>query len=258
MGPERVRRSRGPGGGLVPEGAERGAARARAGRALDRGGVDGVAGRLAARLPRRARLRLQVEHGLDARHARVLLEGAGPPALPPSRADVLARLRLERELRPAALARRGRARQALAARAHARRPLAAVREPPRAVRLHVGASRQAAPVHGLRVRAGARVERAGRVARLARARRSRPRRRACARARPQPHLPRRARALGGRFLLGRLPLAGAERRVRERRSPSRASPPTGRGRSSASQPLARRARRLAARAARRRASGSRC
>ena len=35
-------------------------------------GVDGVAGRLAADLPRRARLRLQVEHGLDARHARLL------------------------------------------------------------------------------------------------------------------------------------------------------------------------------------------
>ena len=88
------------------------AARARAGRALDRGGVDGVAGRLAADPPRRARLRLQVEHGLDARHARVLLEGADPPPLPPPRADLLDGLRLERELRPAALARRGRPRQA--------------------------------------------------------------------------------------------------------------------------------------------------
>ena len=35
-------------------------------------GVDRVAGRLAADLPRRPRLRLQVEHGLDARHARLL------------------------------------------------------------------------------------------------------------------------------------------------------------------------------------------
>ena len=33
-------------------------------------GVDGVAGRLAADVPRRPGLRLQVEHGLDARHAR--------------------------------------------------------------------------------------------------------------------------------------------------------------------------------------------
>ena len=36
------------------------------------GGVDRLAGRLAADLPRRPRVRLQVEHGLDARHARVL------------------------------------------------------------------------------------------------------------------------------------------------------------------------------------------
>ena len=71
-----------------------------------------MAGRLAADLSRRPRLRLQVEHGLDARHARVLLEGADPPPLPPPRADLLDGLRLERELRPAALARRGRARQA--------------------------------------------------------------------------------------------------------------------------------------------------
>ena len=37
---------------------------------LGRRGVDGVARRLAADVRRRARLRLQVEHGLDARHAR--------------------------------------------------------------------------------------------------------------------------------------------------------------------------------------------
>ena len=37
---------------------------------LGRRGVDGVAGRLASDVRRRARLRLQVEHGVDARHAR--------------------------------------------------------------------------------------------------------------------------------------------------------------------------------------------
>ena len=51
----------------------------RAGRDLAGGGVDGVAGRLAPDVPRRARLRLQVEHGLDARHARVLLARPGLP-----------------------------------------------------------------------------------------------------------------------------------------------------------------------------------
>ncbi len=68
------------------------------------GGVDRVAGRLAPDLPRRPRLRLQVEHGLDARHAVVLPAGPGPPPLAPPRADVLARVRLHGELRPAAVA----------------------------------------------------------------------------------------------------------------------------------------------------------
>ena len=44
--------------------------RARARHHLGGRGVDRVAGRVAARVSRRARLRLQVEHGLDARHAR--------------------------------------------------------------------------------------------------------------------------------------------------------------------------------------------
>ena len=51
--------------------------------------------------------------------------------------------------------RRGRARQGLAARQDARRPVAAVRQPALAVRVDVGASRQAAGVHGRRARAGA-------------------------------------------------------------------------------------------------------
>ena len=54
--------------------------------------------------------------------------------------------------------RRGGARQGLAARQDARRPLAAVRQPARLLRLHVGPSRQEAAVHGRRVRPGARVE----------------------------------------------------------------------------------------------------
>ena len=70
VGAERVRRPRGPRCRRVPQGVERARARARAGRDLGRRGVDGVAGRLAADLRRRARLRLQVEHGVDARHAR--------------------------------------------------------------------------------------------------------------------------------------------------------------------------------------------
>ncbi len=62
----------------------------------------------------------------------------GPPPLPPPRADVQPDLRVHRELHPAALARRGRARQGLAAREDAGRPLAAAREPARAVRATCG------------------------------------------------------------------------------------------------------------------------
>ena len=216
VGAQRLRRPRGSRRRLLPARAERGRLRPRAGRDDDRRGVDRVAGRLPADLSRRARLRVQVEHGLDARHARVRLEGARPPALPPPRADVLDGLRLERELRPAALARRGRPRQGLADREDARRPLAALREPARALRLHVVASRQAAPLHGLRVRAGEGVERAGGVARLASARPGRPRGDAGADPRPQRRLRRGAGALGARPLARGLPLAGAERGERER------------------------------------------
>ena len=46
------------------------------GRHDGRRGVDGVARRVAADVSRRPRLQLQVEHGLDARHARVLPEGS--------------------------------------------------------------------------------------------------------------------------------------------------------------------------------------
>ena len=131
----------------------------RAGRDLRRRGIDGVAGRLTAHVPRRARVRLQVEHGLDARHAVVLPARPDLPPLPPPRADLLARVRVHGELHPAALARRGRARQGLAAVEDARRPLAEARQPALAVRLHVGAPRQEAAVHGPGVRAGGRVER---------------------------------------------------------------------------------------------------
>ncbi len=101
-------------------------------------------------------------------------------------------------------------------RAHAGRPLAALREPAGALRLHVGASGQAAPLHGRGVRPGARVERAGRVARLAPARGCRPRGRHRRRPRSEPRLPRRAGAVGARLLPRGLPLARAQRGERER------------------------------------------
>ena len=77
---------------------------------------------------------------------------------PPGRADVLADLRLHRKLLPAALARRSGARQGLAARPDAGRPVAEVRQPAAALRLHVDAPRQEAAVHGRRVRPVERME----------------------------------------------------------------------------------------------------
>ena len=89
---------------------------------------------------------------------RYIGQGPDPPPPPPPRPHLRPALRLHRELHPAAQPRRGRARQGLAPRQDAGRPLAALRQPARLFRLHVGASRQEAPVHGRRVRPGARVE----------------------------------------------------------------------------------------------------
>ena len=81
----------------------------------DRRGIDRLADGVAADLPRRPRLRPQVGHGLDARHARLPGARPGPPPVSPQPADLPHALRLHRELRPAAVARRGRPRQGLAA-----------------------------------------------------------------------------------------------------------------------------------------------
>ena len=80
------------------------------------GGVHGLAGGLPPDLPGRARLRVQVEHGLDERHSRLFQQGPGAPALPPSRAHLRAAVRVHRELHPSPQPRRGGARQGVAAR----------------------------------------------------------------------------------------------------------------------------------------------
>ena len=70
VGPQRVRRAREPRGRRVPQGVQRRRLRPQPRRRHDRRGVHRVAGRDAAGAPGRPRLRVQVEHGLDARHAR--------------------------------------------------------------------------------------------------------------------------------------------------------------------------------------------
>ena len=71
-----------------------------------------------------------------------------PPPLPPRRAHVQHGVRVQRAVRAAAVARRGRARQALVVGPNAGRPVAAAREPPRALRVHVGPPGQEAALHG--------------------------------------------------------------------------------------------------------------
>ena len=146
---------------------------------------------------RRPGLRLQVEHGLDARLARLRRPGPALPQPPPRPDDVLARLRLRGELRPADQPRRGRPRQGLAAAQDAGRPLAAAGQPARLPRLHVGPPRQAAALHGLRVRPGVRVGGEPR-ARLVAARAPRARRRPRDGPRHERHLRRDRRAVGPR------------------------------------------------------------
>ena len=117
-------------------------------------GVDVVARCHQADRCRRPGLRLQVEHGLDARQPVVRAARPGAPQLPPPRADLLDGLRLLGELRAADQPRRGRARQGLTAAQDAGRPLAAARQRARVPVLAVGPPRQAAAVHGPGVRPG--------------------------------------------------------------------------------------------------------
>ena len=70
----------------------------------DRRGIDRLARRHRAAVRRRPRLRLQMEHGLDARHAALHRARSDPSRLPPRRHDLRPALRLLRELHPAALA----------------------------------------------------------------------------------------------------------------------------------------------------------
>ncbi len=195
MGTEHLRRARESRIDRVPETPEsRSRAHARrARRDHDRRRIDGMARRDRTRRTRRPRFQLQVEHGLDARHAALHARRCGLSPLPPSQHDVRDGVRVFGALRAAAFARRSGARQGLAARQDAGRPLAALREPARVFRFHVDASRQKAAVHGRRIRPDGRV-RSRPVAALASARRSTASRRAEARARPEPPVRQRARA----------------------------------------------------------------
>ena len=77
------------------------------GRDDDRRGIDGLARRQPADFERRPRLFLQMEHGMDARHARLHGERADPSPVSSRRHDLRPALCVFREFHSAAVARRG-------------------------------------------------------------------------------------------------------------------------------------------------------
>ncbi len=142
VGAEPIWRAREPRSRGLPEAPERHRPPRGAGRHHGGGGIDGVAGRLRTAGGRRPRLPLQMEHGLDARHARLCRARSHPPHPPSRRTHLRPRLRLLREVHAAAQPRRGGARQALDLRPHAGRRVAALRKSQGLLRLHVDPSRQ--------------------------------------------------------------------------------------------------------------------
>src|SRR5690242_2858446 len=73
-----------------------------------RGGIHVMAQRVPPHISRRPRLQLKVEHGLDERHPRLLLEKPDPPQIRTQQDDFFDALRLLRKLHAALLARRSR------------------------------------------------------------------------------------------------------------------------------------------------------
>src|SRR6266852_1621735 len=215
--PEQVRRARERGGHRAAQGSERARALPAPRRADDRGGIHRLPQGDRARGGRRAGLPPQVEPGMDARHAGLLRDRSGVSEVAPRRAHVRPHVHLHGELPPAPLARRGSAREGFLALAHGRRRLAEVRQPARAVRLDVGASGQEAALHGRRARAAGGVEPRPQ-SRLAPAAGARAQRRPAAGPRPEPGLPRGARAVRAgrrprRFPMGAGRVGGRERAV---------------------------------------------
>ena len=112
---QRAWRTGEPGGDRFPADVQHRGLPAAQRRPDDRRGVDRLADGLAADLRGRTRLRVEVGHGLDARHAAVHVARSGPSQVPPQRVDVSHDLCVPREFHAAAVARRSGARQGFAA-----------------------------------------------------------------------------------------------------------------------------------------------
>ena len=209
--PELLRRTGEPRGGAAAAGGERHRIPRVPRHRQRRRGVDVLVGRDGVDRQGRPRVRVQVEHGLDERRPALPRPGPDLPAVPPQLDDLRADVCVQRELRPADQPRRGRARQGLAPAQVAGHPRRAARDPARLPGVHVVAPRQAADLHGVRVRPGVGVG-GGPQPRLVAARPAG----ALPGARPgqghEPHLPRPPGDVGVRQRPGRVPLAQRRRR----------------------------------------------
>ncbi len=105
MDPQPLRRPREPGGRRVPQAAEPRRVPRPPRHPDHRRGIHRMADGVAPDLPRRAGLRAEVEHGLDARHPALLPAGPAAPQVPPQPAHLQHLVRVHGELRAAALAR---------------------------------------------------------------------------------------------------------------------------------------------------------
>ena len=115
-----VRRARKPGGDRVPEKIQPPHAHGISRRDDHCRGIHRLAAGDAPAVSRRAGLLVQMEHGLDARHARLFQPRPGSSQISSERPHVRDALSSSREFHPAAVARRGGARQRLAASAGCR------------------------------------------------------------------------------------------------------------------------------------------
>ena len=176
----------------------------------DRRGVDDVPRCDASSRRRRSGVRLQVEPRMDERFARLFRQGSRLPKAPPQSAHLQHHLRLHRELPAPDQPRRGRARQGIDVLADAGRARRPARKSQGVLRVHVGPSRQEAPLHGPGVRPAGGMGPCG-PARLGRAARPWPRRRAGPRARFEWPVPRRARTASIRRRRAGLPMAAGRR-----------------------------------------------
>src|SRR5260370_14686775 len=100
-----------------------------------------------------------MEHGLDERYAKLLFPRSRPSQIRTQQTNLLAALRLHGKLLASLLPRRSCPRQKLVATQNARRSVAAIRQPPSALRLSISAPGQEPPIHGPGTRPPPRMER---------------------------------------------------------------------------------------------------